>query len=78
LRVFLILYWAQEKGFLPFSCVGFSCIEIRIIFLLNLFYQRLLFILYSGLSLGLPLLRFGCGSGQTEGKKVWRGTNVSK
>lgn len=40
-----------------------------------LFCQRLLFILYSGLSFGLPLLRFGRGSGQTEGKKVWRGTN---
>lgn len=40
-----------------------------------LFCQRLLVILYSGLSFGLPLLRFGRGSGQTEGKKVWRGTN---
>jgi hypothetical protein len=39
LRVFLILYWAQEKGFFAFFLCRFffSCIEVRIIFLLICF-----------------------------------------
>ncbi|KAJ1275416.1 hypothetical protein BS78_05G134000 [Paspalum vaginatum] len=67
LCVFLILYWArfflyQSQVFLYPSKNDFS----------YLFCQRLLF---TGVSFGLPLLRFGRGVGQMEGKKVWWGTS---
>lgn len=75
MQVFVILYWAQEKGKKAFFLCRFFLYGSKNPFPSYLFCQRLLFILYSGLSLGLLLVRFERGSVQTEGKKVWRGTN---
>jgi hypothetical protein len=76
LLVLLIVYSAQEKGLFAFFLCRFffSCLEIRILFLS--IRQRLEFLLYSGLPLGPLLLRFRVGSAQTEGKEIWRGTNL--